>query len=276
MEWRKVKNIIILLLLLVNGSLLALMWGRRSEAVRYDRSALTQAVEALNNNGIRTELSDLTAAEGLAPVDLERDAAREEKLANALLGGNAAGDNRGGGLYLYRTEAGEVSFRAGGEFSARLEDDPRWYTDDPAAHAASLLKRMEVEGERTALEETEDGALVTFRQVWEGAPLFSCAVTFTYREGRLQTIGGVLLVSDAATRESGTVLTLPTALMRFLDGVRERGDVCSALRSMAAGYRSSQTASGVTRLTPCWRVATNTADYYLDAATGALERIAEG
>lgn len=277
MEWRKVKNIIILLLLLVNGFLLFLVWARKSEADSYDRKALTQAVEALSGQGIQVEQSALSGAEGLSPVSVERDVPREEKLAAALLGEAAAGDNRGGGLYLYQTDAGSLSIRPGGELSAQLEDDYRWYAGDHAAHAAALLKKMGVEAEQKAILPLEDGGTgVVFVQTREGTPLFSCTVTFTYREGRLRTVEGVLLVSGNSTQESGTVLALPTALMRFLDGVRARGDVCSALRSMTAGYRSSQAASGVTRLTPCWHIATNTAEYYLDAATGALERIPEG
>ncbi len=277
MEWRKVKNIIILLLLLVNGFLLFLVWARKSEADAYDQAALTQAVEALGVQGIRVEQSALSGAEGLSPATVERDVAGEGKLAAALLGETAAGDNRGGGLYLYQTDAGEVSVRPGGELSARLNDAPRLHTDDPAAHAAALLKKMGVEGEQSGVTRLEDGgAAVAFVQRWEGIPLFSCTAVFTYREGRLQAVDGVLLAFGTASGESGGVLTLPTALMRFLDGVRERGDVCSAIQSMEAGYRASQAASGVTRLTPCWHIATNTAEYYLDAATGALERAAEG
>ncbi len=276
MEWRKVKSIIILLLLLVNGFLLALMLARKSEADSYDRTALTQAVEALAGRGIAVEQSDLAGAEELLPIDVERDAAGEEKLAAALLGKAVAGDNRGGGLYLYESAAGEMTIRAGGDLSAVLNDDPRWHTGDPASHAAALIRSLGAEARLTASEGAADGADITFVQTWEGTPVFSCAVTFTYRDGRLQTVNGALLTSGSTAKESGAVLTLPTALMRFLDGIQEQGDVCSAIRSMEPGYRAGQSASGVTRLTPCWLVTTNTADYYLDALTGALERISEG
>ena len=70
------------------------------------------------------------------------------------------------------------------------------------------------------------------------------------------------------------MLDLPTAMLRFLDGVTATGDVCSVIRSMEAGYRtSSQPLSGGVRLSAAWLVSTDTADYYLDAATGALTRI---
>ena len=44
MEWRKVKNIIILVLLLVNGFLLVLVGARQGEVRRYEQSAVDQAI----------------------------------------------------------------------------------------------------------------------------------------------------------------------------------------------------------------------------------------
>lgn len=276
MEWRGVKTIIILLLLLVNGFLLALVWGRRIEAAAYDRTALTQAVQVLSASGIEVDADALAPADSLDTLSIERDTAREDKLVSILLGETVTGDNRGGGLYLYRGESGEVSFRTGGEISATLNDDVRWYTVDPAVHAEELLREMGLEAELTAQTEEGDETTVTYRQLWEGVPLFSCTVAFTYRDGQLRSISGTLLVSDTVTRETGTTLTQPSTLLRFMDGILERGDVCSEILSMETGYRSSQSSSGVTRLSPIWLISSNTADYYLDATTGALERISDG
>ena len=55
MEWPKLKNIIILILLLVNGFLLVLVVGREFQVNRYERSALTQAGQVLAQNGITVE-----------------------------------------------------------------------------------------------------------------------------------------------------------------------------------------------------------------------------
>lgn len=275
MEWRKVKNIIILLLLLVNGFLLVLVWARRSEALQYEQTAMTQAIQALANQGIEVEWEALTSADGLFALSLERDAEREEQLVQALLGETAEGDNRGGGLYIYQGQRGEVSLRPGGELSATLYEDERWQTDEPAAHAAELLRQMGVEGEQISCDERTQTTVVMFGQLWEGMRLFSNVLTFTYREGRLQSITGSLLVSGTVTREPGEVLSLPTALMRFLDNILDSGDVCSVVLSMKAGYRASQSFSGVTRLSPTWLISSNTADYYLDASTGTLTRITD-
>ena len=268
------KNIIILILLLLNGFLLVLVAARRSEAAQYDRAALEQTVEVLADRGIEVDPDGLSSAGDLPPLSLERDLEAEQKLARALLDEAVEADNRGGGLDLYRGALGEVSIRAGGELSAALADSPDWDAADPEDHAAALLNRMgvfarprggSIQGERTT---------VRFLQLWNKAPVFSCEVEFVYENRRLRTVQGTLLTAGQGTEEVGEILSLPTALMRFLDGVTATGDVCSAVRSMEAGYRAaSQPLSGGVRLTAVWLVSSDTADYYLDGATGALTRL---
>lgn len=119
-----------------------------------------------------------------------------------------------------------------------------------------------------------DGTAVVFRQLWKGVPVFSNQLTFLYSGGQLRSLTGVVVIGGQAAVEQGNVLTRPTALLRFLDDVLESRDVCTAVLSMKAGYRTAQDLSGTTRLTPYWLISTDTADYYMDAATGDLTRIA--
>ena len=276
MEWYRLKNIIILILLLLNGFLLVLVAARRSEAAQYDRAALERTVEALALRGVEVDPDGLTAAVGLPPLSLERDPETERKLARALLDEAVDADNRGGGLFLYQGALGEVSVRAGGELSAALADSPRWDSDSPEDHAAALLKKMGVSAQPLGTGTREGRTVVRFRQLWNRVPVFSCEVEFVYEDGRLRTVQGTLLTAAQGTEEAGEALSLPTALMRFLDGVTATGDVCSAIRSMEAGYRvASQSLSGGVRLTAVWLVSSNTADYYLDGITGALTRLTD-
>lgn len=276
MEWRSLKNIIILILLLVNAFLLVLVGARRGEARRYDQEALERTVEVLEQNGMEVERGRLGDADGLVPLSLERDLAREGQLARALLGGGVEADDWGGGLYRYRGDLGEVSLRAGGGFFAELAEDPHWQADRPEGHAASLLKKMGVDAQQIGMEARGEGTAVRFRQCWDGVPVFSCEVEFFYEGGLLRTIQGSLLIVGQAVQETGETLALPTALLRFLDGTAQAGDVCSAVHSMEAGYRAAaQPLSSGIRLTAAWLVSSDTADYYLDAATGALTRLTE-
>lgn len=272
MEWRKVKNIIILVLLLVNGFLLILVGARRGEVRRYEQAALTRAIQVLANNGIQVKETGIISAEGLSAQSMERSAAGEERMVCALLGETVSGENRGGGLYIYQGGSGQVNFRGGGELTAVLGEDERWQTDDPEGHAADLLREMDVEAEQVQASLSDGTGVVIFRQLWDGAPLFSCQVEFTYEGGRLTRMAGSLLTTVETDGEEGQLLSLPTALLRFLDEVLDSGDVCSAILSMEPGYLTSQSFTSAVRLTPVWRVSGNTADYYLNAVTGELTR----
>lgn len=276
MEWRRLKDLIILILLVVNGFLLVLVWSRRAESDQYERSALTQTIQVLERTGIRVDADALVPAGALAPMAVERDLEREARLARTLLSEKAEGENRGGGLYLYRGTLGRVSVRSGGELSADFEDGERWRTDRPEQHAAALLGELGLEGERTAVTQADGQTVVRFRQIWNGAPVFSCEVSFFYQDGRLAALRGTLIMGGAGAAEPGRILTLPTALLRFSEAVGGTGDVCSEIRAMEPGWRGfAQSLSGGVRLTPVWLVSTDTAGYYLDGVTGALTRVTE-
>lgn len=276
MEWPKLKNIIILILLVVNGFLLVLVGARREESAQYERAALERTVLVLENAGIRVDVEAVGSAAGLTPMAVGRDLDREAKLARTLLDESVQGENRGGGLYLYQGALGEVSLRAGGELSAGFERDEHWQTARPEDHAAALLTRLGVKAVQTGCSSQGEETVVRFRQSWNGRAVFSCELEFVYRDGYLTALRGTLLTAETGTAETGTALTLPTALMRFSEEVGATGDVCSAIRSMEAGYWGfAQSLSGGVRLAPVWLVSTDTADYYLDCVTGALTRLTE-
>lgn len=278
MEWPKLKNIIILILLLLNGFLLVLVGTRYTESVQYERTALELTLVRLEARGIRVEADRLAPAGDLAPLIVERDPDRELRMAQALLGGEAVQpDNRGGGLYLYQNGSGAVSVRAGGELSAELTGGPGLSADgNPERHAAGLLKKMGVDGSQIGVTEEDGWTRVRFRQTRGGRPLFSCEVEFAYSDDTLRSVQGALLATPDGAAEQAQVMTLPTALTRFSEEITATGDVCSAIQSMEPGWRGTvQPMSGGVRLAPAWLVTTDTAQYYLDCATGALTRLAE-
>lgn len=276
MEWPKVKNIIILILLVVNGFLLVLVGARMEESAQYERKALEQTARVLENNGIRVDLEAAASAAGLVPMTVERDLEREAKLAQTLLDEPVQGENRGGGLFLYQGALGDVSFRAGGGLSAEFQRDRHWQAARPEDHAAALLNKLGVKAVRAGVSTQGEETVVRFRQNWNGTAVFSCEVEFVYRGGYLTALRGTLLTADTGTAGAGTILALPTALMRFSEEIGATGDVCSAIQSMEAGYWAfAQSLSGGSRLTPVWLVSTDTADYYLDCVTGALTRLTD-
>lgn len=274
-EWRRVKNIMIIILLLINGFLLVLVGSRRSESQRYERSALNGSIQVLAYNGIELRESAISARGGQAGGTTERDLRMENKIASILLGEEVEGTDRGGGLVTYATGRGQISIRAGGELTSRLEDQPYWYTSDPENHAASLMERLGVESRLAEAELLDGSGTVVYQQMLDGVPLFSCRLCFVYEGGRLAQLSGNLLAVDSFHEEDVELLSLPTVLMRFLDDVLSSGDVCSAILAVEPGYRMTQSFTNTIRLQPVWYISTNTADYYVDGITGELSRVNE-
>lgn len=275
MEWHRVKNIIIVILLLINGFLLALVGAQRSEARRYEQSALDGAIAVLAKNGITLSEDAILGRTGQNYGTIERSIPLEGAAASALLGEGVESANRGGGLYIYTNDGGQISFRSGGEVSTVLKEHSRWYTDDPEAHAAELAVRLGVELRPVSVEISEGSGTIVYQQEMDGVPLFSCRVTFTYEDRHLTALNGTLFASEEPAVESGEALSLSTVLMQVLDEVLTSGSVSSEIRSVEPGWLPEQSFNDTVHLTPVWYISTNTADYYVDGVTGEVSRAAE-
>lgn len=274
MEWHRVKNIILAILVIVNGMLLLLVWNQKAETQRYEQSALDGAVHVLAENGIALSPQAMENRSSCQPGNAERDIEAEAKLASVLLGETVHGENRGGGLYTYSTQLGELNVRPGGVLSAELADVPAWHAEDPENHASSLVENLGIECRRVRSNLSPDGGTIMYVQLVGGVPVFSCQITLTYEEGRLRSLSGILLAMTEPELENGTLLSLPTVLLRFLDDVLDSGDVCSAILEVEPGYVVTQSFSSTIQLRPTWYISTNTADYYVDGITGELTRAA--
>lgn len=270
MEWPRVKNLILLLLLLINGFLLALVGTQQYEVVHYQRSALTRAVEVLEQRGISVEVGQLEKAP--VPLTVERPSSPAHWM-ELLLGSPLHHTDQGGGVHLYSGPTGTAIYRSGGGLTAELFDGAAT-GESPHLHAQALLERLGLEAELWKEEALEDGVRLTFRQRWEGVPIFSCDLALVYNgTGQLMTLDGTLLPVLSAQPAASSTLDLSTALIRFWSGIVASGDVCSSLIGFRPGYRLDRSLGSEFSLSPVWYVSTNTADYQLDARTGALTRI---
>lgn len=271
MEWSKLKNIIILILLLVNLFLLAMAGLQQRDSVQYEAQAVTDAIEVLERNGIRFSQENVPGQMKLEPMTVQRNRDLESGLAQALLGECVLSD-LGGGRHSYTSDIGSAEFRSNGHFSIAFE---RGLTivEGPgaeAAHALSVAAKIGLSGVIADQREADDGVMtVTLYQTWQDTPIYSCRITMQYRQGALYSISGQRLMGDPQPDNSGEKpISVPTALIRLLNGVNDLGDICSEIIEMAPGY---QMAEG-TRLDPVWYVVTDTGAYQLNAITGELKR----
>ena len=273
METPRVKTIIIVILLIINGLLLVLVGARRSEARRYEQAALDGSIEVLAHNGIELTPDAIVNRTGYQSGTTQRNLEKETLLASVLLGEAVEGSSRGGGLYTYSSEHGQLSFRAGGELSSQLEKSAYWKIADPESYATTLADSLGLELQRIKFEVLGGNGTIVYRQMLDGVPLFSCQLELAFEDGYLKDMSGSLMAMDAVVFEEGEGLTLPTVLMHFLDDVLASGDVCSAILRVEPGYLLSQSFTSTITFQPVWYISTNTADYYVDGINGDLSRI---
>lgn len=273
MEWPKLKNIIILILLLANLFLLIMVGVQEHGSAEYREQALTNAASVLENNGIRMDRANIPSELELTPLTVVRDLESEEALAAALLGTCDASE-LGGGRYAYKGPLGWAEFRSNGNFSVTFLDGALKVktAGGEEEHALNLMKEAGLATVLVSREEREGHVGLTLRQTWQGMPVYSCRIVMEYEDGCLQSVAGQRLMG---TPQSGSdksdLISVPTALLRILNGINDLGDICNEITDMEPGYLLTVSADAI-RMIPMWYVTTDTGAYSLNALTGALER----
>lgn len=273
MEWAKLKNIIILILLLVNVFLLIMVGTQERSSARHREQTISDAVSVLERGGIQLDRANVPEELELTPMTVERDQEAEAALAAALLGECDSSD-LGSGRYAYRGARGWAEFRSNGSFSVAFQNGA-WKTGNSGAEETDALALMEQVGLASVLlsrEESGGQVTVTLCQTWQELPVYSCRIELAYADGRLQSISGQRLMgTPQASGEKSELITVPTALLRVLNGINNLGDICNEITAMTPGYLLTVSADA-TRLIPIWYVTTDTGAYSLNALTGVLER----
>lgn len=270
MQWRKVKNIILLILVALNLALAALVLGPQLSDHYHQSRADREAVRFLEQKGIDLKAVELPDPELLPPMRVERDRESEQRLAEAVLGADAREQARGGGVYRYTGQAGVLQFHSDGSFMLQLSPGQVPVGEDPAAAALSVLEQMEYTGVCVAADENS----VSVEQQWQGIALFTQQATVSWDEtGVIGVEEGRRLYGLPVADESRQTVTLATALIGFYNGLNQMGDVCSRVDAIRPGYVSAASLERRMTLTPVWRVTTDTGAYQLDLVSGELTRV---
>lgn len=273
MAWPKLKNIILLILLITNLCLLAMVAHREVWDRGLQRQARADAISFLAQRGV--QLTDHTVPQSitLSVQTVERDLSAEQAAAAALLGPGLQVEARGGEVYRYQSKKGALQCHSSGEFWADFAVGAFPTTGQTMQeHALSTLGALHFEGEVLAQTGTTADGSITLRQRWSGVPLLNCQVTLIYRENRLTSITSGRWLMGTPTPTAKALPTVTTALMSFYTGLNELGDVCSSISSITQAYSLSTVLSGPVPLVPVWYVTTDTGAYQLDLTTFTLSR----
>lgn len=271
MEWPKLKNIILLILLVTNLFLLGLVGLREWDSAHYQAMARSDALEVLAKNNISMDKEALPRDVTLSAATVARDRTGEAALLSPLLG-SVTEQSMGGGQMSYEGEKGHASLRSRGEFSVTLNPGACPLTGSLEQHAAQTLKQMGFDAQAVSVQGDGESGSVTLLQRWNGVAVLNCRVEALYEGGDLVSLTGSRLSGTPAA--AGSVeLSAVTGLLRFLEQLADTGDVCSQINRMEAGYQLSSGLSDPAVLTPVWMFETDTGSYVLDPASNLLTAV---
>jgi regulatory protein YycI of two-component signal transduction system YycFG len=266
METYRLKNIMILTLVLVNIFLLGTLGMRQAQHVTSQHQATDELVALFAAEGVTLSESAVSFDPPPPVLTLERDTAAEKAMAASFLGNELTADDEGGGILTYTSDLGQAVFRASGAFEITGELGKK-----PSALGQQFCRNYDCESPGEWFDASGSGS-VTVRQLCQGYPVEDCSVTFLAENGVLRSISGTFLPSNSTASQSGNLLTASTALTAFLEARRTSGAVVGAVTGLYPCYELQNAASTLT-LTPTWRVVTDTVDYYVNCSTGAVTHV---
>lgn len=268
MPYSKLKNLIILLLVLVNLLLLAILIPLRRES-RQQQELADAALESLfAQYGVTLESGTLPATQQLYTLEFSPDGDALPAM-RALLGDNVllSADDSTRYVQIYSSPQGECQLSRTGALEARLSG--RTAQTDLQQAAAAEMEAMGMETAFVSAPSRSSAGIytVTATQQLLGVPVFSSALEFTYFNGLLTRISGTVFPDTSnLTRTDDTAgISCADALVSFLSSRDQLGWVGSMVTDVTQGYYRLDTASAaVIRLVPGWRITTDTGAFWVN------------
>ncbi len=269
MEWSKIKNIILLMLVLTNLILLVLVAIPQAQTEFSDDQATVSALSILEGRGISVDSQIIPLEITHQSQTIIPDRSQEEPQATNLLGAVAMVD-LGGDVYRYEGTLGTIRFHAGGEFSAQFTDSA-YPLSTVQQVSEKVLDALEVDAILSSTTQEHSATTLVYCQLWDGIPLLDYHIALLFDESHLCEITDAKRLAGTAILQDSSI-TVATALMQFAAGLQELGDICRSITLITTAYSATTDLSGTIQLTPLWCIETDTGSYQLNLTTGELNR----
>ena len=259
MERSKIKDIVIVLLLLLNLFFLFLNFGQGGEAAS-QKAIEERVVQILHQQEIAIDPQIVPWKSALESFSQSRVRYDDHVLATGLVG-DISREQTGTNWNFYG-EYGRVEIFQYGAFEANY-DAPYVIAMATEEEGRSFLESLGIHAEAD-LSRSKAGTYV-FWQTQDDLPVFSCEITLFTENGMLAKISGRRLVGPLGS--GGDVMrTAATLLTAFSQAKAEERIFCTEILEIQEGYINQGTV-------PVWRVLTDEGIIYLDCVTGEIRYV---
>ena len=266
MDRYRLKNIIILILVLVNLFLLGSLGQRRIAEHHSYKTSVEQLSALLAADGVSLDSSLIPSQSPPAIQSFSRSPDADRKAASFLLGDAPGYAEQGGGIYTYSGERGAALFRSNGSFEAAGTLAPQ----DGEEFCRKFSRQFGYDEPSFQLDIEGTGTAVSTRR-WDRLPVYNCTITFTLVKNTVVAVSGTLL-PDVSTEFASEVspLSALAALNVFQQFRQGTGAVVTAIIGIEPCYELQSTTAAPLSLVPAWCIITDTASYYVNAVTGSI------
>ena len=262
----RLKNIIIVILLLANAFLLGVLSMRQTSENASHRQTSEQLVKLCAADGMSLKAEDIPSKTAPAGQSLARDMDREREVAAFFLGKNPVRADQGGDLYSYTGAAGGAAqFRSGGSFDIACALSG----SDGAQLVRDFCREFSYSDPVFALDDNGSGTAAAVCRYGK-LTVSNCTVTFTLDRGTLMAVSGTLLPEKGTDLSfDQEPLSAAAALTAFQKMRRERQAAVSSITEISSCYELQSAASSMS-LVPAWCIVTDTGEYYVNCISGAV------
>lgn len=274
MDTKKLQNIVIIILALLNIFLLFAVLSDTVQKHRAEKETEESLVRLLADNSIVVDSTDKLVQSALPVCTVVRSLEQEQEKLRALIG-KASPEDLGGSILFYRSAGGQAVLRGTGEMELLMGEKSVQEKRSAARACADYFKKagIAVDVDSARIEESGMGPTVTMLCMWNGYPVYNAGMVFDFSEDTLYMVTGIRVFDVETSSVSEGVMDSVSALMRFVEIVKNEGFICSRLTGVSAGYLMNVTVSGESTLTPVWHIGTDTGDLYINAVNGRAESI---
>lgn len=264
----KLKDLAILILLLANAALLCLLVPRQLHQQQQEDRLRDAVTELCAEQEVTMEPDRLPETVTLHELELaDGDTARLAAL-TALLGETPEKTDND------RYTADALRLCSWQEDSISLKLTGGREVSDIRGSAGRILQKMGYEPDHISRPERLSPGIyaMTATQSILGMPVFSEGLTVTYANNALSDLDGSFFVGTLTATDSTACINAAEAVVAFLSARLELGWVGSAIQAMEQGYYRYETAGSAVRLTPVWKIVTDTGSFLIHGLSGDVRQ----
>ena len=264
MDTFRLKNIIILILILANICLLGSLGIRQISRQSALQEADQQMVDLFQKEGVTLDASVIPDTSPPDGRTLVRSIDLDTKIASYILASSVTFTDKGGGIYTYQSGENFAQFRSNGGFDITCDVS----VEAPETFCSEFCRKFGC-GDLISTLENGSGS-VTVIQYYDRLPVINCSIVFRFEGGVLCSVSGTHIPDTYTDVSDEEPLSALSALSVFLDARRSSGVVMSSVSKVYLCYELQSSTANPMLLTPSWCIVTDTANFYVNCLTGAV------